>query len=186
MSLHGTSAASACQLYRDDFSSESTLSFTRVTTSAYHTGRFEVVERLGSGERQAQVRVIRSTGGVKAASYFAAGGYLQVDELPADLPDWQRGGRVRGHLRAEFPEDPLSSSTCDSVGSKDGATVSRSCTCLTASGAATRCEPTTDSSCCATTAPATLVYEADIDAEPCSYVCAYTDPSLAGYCLELQ
>jgi hypothetical protein len=188
LSLHASSPAAACSLYRQDFAGDSEIVFLRLETNQYSVGRFEIVEQLDPmGGLQAQVRVIHARGNTKLNTYPATGGYLEVVAVPTSLEEWKRGVSVQAKLHAAFSSDPVVGNHCWHAQSKDGTESSGGCDCTHASGQVTQCVPSLGQQhCCTGSGLQNLSYDADLRAEPCPSLCSYSDPDLAGYCLELE
>ncbi|MFW5966627.1 MAG: hypothetical protein ACOCV2_03865 [Persicimonas sp.] len=144
-------------------------------TSATAAGEYDITSEFEGGEPEddtAQVRLLQVVDGESGTDVEATGGTVSVTEAPSDLDDWESGTGMEGHIRAEFPKEPMRTVDCEGGESSDGG-FRETCTCRDGDGDTSTCTRTSPDEPCCESSTEVVEFDSDIGAVQCGYLCYY-------------
>lgn len=146
-------------------------------TSGTEPGQYEIKEDFDEYEpNTAGLIVMEVAEDPSNTSVHATGGTITVTEAPADHDDWDAGVALQAHIEAEFPDEPMRLVGCEGDMPVDGG-YQEVCTCEDAEGNQSTCRRKEgDDPCCESSGEVT-VFEVDVSAEQCGYLCYYSTNS---------
>lgn len=186
--LNGKTADQACGAFRD-LSLPADYWYLAVEATGATPGSYPVVLHNESSSRvaTATVSLVHVVSGEKAEVHRARAGALDLVTLSSDVSAWPGAQDLSGHLEATFSSSGWARGMCR-WGQAVGAAPMQSCDCTGPGGEVRTCEVVDGvDDCCDHIEDGTDVpFAMDLGAKPCPWLCIFSSPDLAGYCIDLR